>query len=305
MTPVLRLALVAALPAFALLGVLALPTGVRGGAAAAPPPAGQEPLPRLPRGERRIFPDFRVVAFYGAPQHRNLGVLGIGSPDRAAARLRRQARPYRRGGRPVMPAFELIATIALAGPGRDGRYRSRQPARIIRRYLRAARRARALLILDLQPGRSDFMREARTLERWLREPDVGLALDPEWNMGPRGVPGRRIGHTSAGMVNRVSAYLDRIVRKHRLPQKLLVVHKFTDAMVRRQRRIRQRRLVAVTVNIDGFGGRAIKVGKYRHFNRRRDRLYDGLKLFYEEDTNLLTPGHVLRLRPRPDLVVYE
>jgi hypothetical protein len=261
--------------------------------------------PTLPRGGRRVLPDYRVVAFYGAPQHRKLGILGIGSPDRAASRLRRQARPYRRGGRPVMPAFELIATIALAGPGRDGRYRARQPARVIRRYLRAARRARALLLLDIQPGRSDFMREARALERWLREPDVGLALDPEWNMGPRGVPGRSIGHTSAGMVNRVSAYLERIVRRRDLPQKLLVIHKFTDSMIRGQRRVRQRRRVAVTINVDGFGGQRIKVQKYRHFTRRRDRLYDGFKLFYREDTNLLSPRQVLRLRPRPDLVIYE
>jgi hypothetical protein len=263
------------------------------------------PLPELPRGGRRIFPDFRVVAFYGAPQHRNLGVLGIGSPRRAAARLRRQATPYKRGGKPVLPAFELIATIALASPGRGGRYRARQPARVIRRYLRAARRIRALLILDIQPGRSSFMREARALRRWLRQPDVSLALDPEWSMGPRGVPGRRIGHTTAREVNRVSAYLDGIVRRYRLPQKLLVVHKFTNSMIRRQRFVRQRRRVAVTINVDGFGGRAIKIRKYRFFTRRPDGLWNGFKLFYEEDTRLLRPSQVLRLRPRPDLVVYE
>lgn len=264
------------------------------------------PPPTLPRGGgRRILPDFRVVAFYGAPQHRNLGALGIGSPDRAAARLRRQARPYRRGGRPVMPAFELLAVIAQGSPGRDGRYRERQKARVIRRYLRAARRARALLILDIQPGRASFMREARALERWLRQPDVSLALDPEWSMGPAGVPGQTIGSTDAATINQVSAYLDRIVRRHRLPQKLLVIHKFTDDMIRGQRRVRQRRRVAAVVNVDGFGGREVKVAKYREFTRRRDRLYDGFKLFYQEDTNLLSPRQVLRLRPRPSLIVYE
>jgi hypothetical protein len=276
-----------------------------GGLAASAGGQANPGLRELPRGGQRIFPDNRVVAYYGAPQHRNLGVLGIGSPDRAAARLRRQAAPYRRGGRPVMPAFELIATIALAGPGRDGRYRARQPARVIRRYLRAARRARALLILDIQPGRSTFPAEARALARWLREPDVGLALDPEWNMGPHGVPGRRIGSVDAGTVNRISAYLERIVRRHRLPQKLLAVHIFTDSMVRRRRLLRRRRHVAVTLNVDGFGGRRIKIQKYRYFTRRRDGLHEGIKLFYQEDTNLLSPSRVLSLRPQPDLVVYE
>ncbi len=288
---------------------LAALAGVAEAADGAPPTVAEPPAepapPQLPRGGRRIFPDFRVVAFAGAPQHRNLGILGIGSPDLAAARLRRQARPYRAGGRPILPAFELLGTIALAGRGADGKYRSRQPARIIDRYLRAARRAKAILVLDLQPGRSDFMTEARRLERWLRLPDVSLALDPEWNMGARGVPGRTIGHVSAGMVNRVSAYLDRIVRRGRLPQKLLVVHKFTDSMIRPQRRVRQRSRVAVTINVDGVGGRAIKLAKYRQFTRRRDPLWDGFKLFYEEDTRLITPRQVLALRPPPRLVVYE
>ena len=183
----------------------------------AAPAEPRSPLrPQLPRGGQRIFPDFRVVAFYGAPQHRNLGILGIGSPDRAAARLRRQARrlPRAAAGR-CCPASSCWPRSRSRRPGADGKYRARQPRRVIDRYLRAARRARAILILDVQPGRSDFMTEARRLEPWLRQPDVSLALDPEWNMGPRGVPGRSIGHVSAGMVNRVSAYLDRIVRRQR------------------------------------------------------------------------------------------
>jgi hypothetical protein len=259
----------------------------------------------LPRGGTRILPDYRVVAFFGAPQHRNLGVLGIGPPSRAARKLRKQSRPYRRGGRPIMPAFELIATIALASPGPGGKYRARQSERVIRRYLRAARRARALLVLDIQPGRSDFVTEVKALRKWLRQPDVSVALDPEWNMGRRGIPGRRIGSVRAKVVNRVAGYLSRTVRKGRLPQKLLIVHQFTDGMIRGKRTLRSRPGVALTVNVDGFGGRSVKVQKYRHFTRRRDRLYDGIKLFYEEDTNILTPRHVLRLRPRPDVVIYE
>ena len=259
----------------------------------------------LPGGGTRIFPDRRVVAFAGAPQHRNLGILGIGPPSRAAARLRRQARPYKRGGRPLLRAFKLIGVIALASPGPGGKYRARQADRVIRRYLRAARRARAILILDIQPGRSDFMTEVRALRKWIVQPDVSVALDAEWNMGRRGVPGRRIGSVRAQMVNRVARYLSGIVRTRRLPQKLVIVHQFTDAMIRDKPKLRPAKGVALTVNVDGFGGRRIKIDKYEHFAKRGDRLYDGFKLFYEEDTNMLTPGGVLRLRPRPDYVEYE
>jgi len=267
--------------------------------AAAPPP------PELPRGGRRLFPDYRVVAFYGAPQDDQLGILGIGSLRDAARKLERQARPYARRTRPVLPAFELIATIATAAPGEDGLYRARQSAATIDRHLREARRAKAMLILDIQPGRADFMDETRRLRRWLREPDVGLALDPEWHMDPGEVPGQSIGSVTAQEVNRVSAYLADIVRERNLPEKLLLIHQFTDGMIVNKASMAQREGVALTVNVDGFGDRPNKRSKYDAFTSEAVRYHDGFKLFYEEDVNLMRPRHVLALTPPPDVVVYE
>jgi hypothetical protein len=263
-------------------------------------------LTELPRGGREILPRYQVVGFYGAPQDRELGALGIGTPDQAARRLRQQARPYRVGDRPVLPAFELIATIAAGHPGEDGKYRNRQPAATIRRYLAAARRAKAILILDVQPGRSDFMTEIEPLLPFLEEPDVSLALDPEWHVGPSEVPGQTFGSVDASTVNRISAKLADIVARRRLPQKLLLVHQFTPNMIVGKDQLEQRPGVALVVNVDGFGGRPVKIAKYREFTRgSRGRFRNGLKLFYREDTNLLPPRHVLRLRPRPEIVVYE
>jgi hypothetical protein len=259
----------------------------------------------LPRGGRRIFPRFRVVAFYGAPQSAELGALGIGSPDAAGRRLLRQARAYKGRGRRVLPAFELIAVVANRGAGRSGLYRTRQGADTIRRYLAAARRARALLLLDIQPGRADFLTEVRALEPFLREPDVGLALDPEWRVGPGQVPGRVLGSVDAGVVNAVSARLAEIVRERRLPEKLLVVHQFTRRMVRRRELLVRRAGVALVLDVDGFGNQADKVAKYRELTRGAGRFAHGIKLFYREDVGLMSPREVMRLRPRPQLVVYE
>ncbi|HSD80167.1 MAG TPA: hypothetical protein VLB47_05880 [Solirubrobacteraceae bacterium] len=274
--------------------------------AARPATAVRRPPPELPGGGRRIFPDRRVVAFYGAPQARELGALGIGTPDQAAARLARQARHYARGTRPVLPAFELLAVIANRDAGADGLYRTRQPDAVVRRYLRAARRHRALLILDIQPGHGDFLAEARHLAKWLRQPDVGIALDPEWHT-PGAVPGTVIGSVSAGKVNEVARYVADIVRRNRLPEKLFVVHQFTEGMVQGKPYVARPPGLAVTFNVDGFGTRAAKVSKYRLFTRqnRRAGFHDGFKLFYEEDTGLMPPRRVLRLHPPPDLVVYE
>jgi hypothetical protein len=284
--------------------------GSRGDTGGAPTKAGAdskaaevEPL-ELPRGGRRVFPDFRVVAFYGAPQSRALGALGIGTPDQAARRLARQARPYVKKTRPVLPAFELLATVANRDAGMDGMYRTRQPNSVIRRYLRAARRHKALLVLDIQPGHADFLDETRHLDRWLREPDVALPLDPEWHT-PGAVPGTQIGSVQAEDVNAVARHVAAIVRKYNLPEKLFVVHQFTPNMIAGKERVQQPPGLAMTMNVDGFGDRPNKIAKYHQFTHDGTRFRRGYKLFYEEDTNLMTPGSVLELQPRPDFIVYE
>jgi hypothetical protein len=281
-------------------GEEALPSTQAQGAAVAAPPAP----PALPRGGRSSFPAHRVVAYYGAPQSEELGALGIGTPASAARRLGRQARPYARPDRPVLPALELIAVIANRDAGQDGLYRARQPDAVIERYLRAARRARALLLLDVQPGASDFFTEVTRLERWLREPDVGLALDPEWRVAPGEVPGEVIGHVDSREVNAVTAWLAQLTAAHDLPEKLVVIHQFTDDMVD-DTTLQARDGLQIVLNADGFGTQPVKKSKYDAFTRRAPGFEPGLKLFYEEDVGLMTPRQVLRLRPPPDFVVYE
>jgi hypothetical protein len=276
------------------------PQGTDGAAAAAPPKP-----PELPLGGRRIFPDFRVVAYYGAPQDDELGILGIGTPDAAVRKLERQAARYERPRRPVLKALELISTIVTAAPGADGLYRTHQTDQVIRRYLRAARRAKALLILDIQPGRADFFSEAVRLRKWLEEPDVGIALDPEWRMADGEIPGQVIGSVESREVNATSEYVAQIVRENDLPQKLFLVHQFTTGMVENKELVKDRPELAITFNVDGFGDQPNKLSKWDVFTKQKPHLHDGYKLFYKEDVNLMTPREVMRMRPQPDLVVYE
>ena len=261
--------------------------------------------PTLPTGGRTIFPDYRVIGFYGNPAADELGILGIGPVSTVAAKLKRQAKPYARKTRPVLPAFELISTIANADPGDDGLYRSHMPDKLIRRYLKAARKAKALLVLDIQPGRADFFTETTRLRKWLKQPDVGLALDPEWRMQANEVPGTVIGSVRAREVNATTAWLDKLVRDKNLPQKLVVIHQFTLDMIDDRSKLKARKGLAITLNADGFGTQAAKLDKYRSFTRGPKRLKHGYKLFYKEDTDLMTPKEVMRMKPRPDFVVYE
>ncbi len=285
-----------------------LVTGSGGGPESAPvgTTATTVKPPELPLGGRTIFPHFRVVAYYGAPQAASLGELGIGAPSEMAKRLALQARPYRAAGRPVLLGMELLADIADAAPGDDGLYRTRQSDAIIERYLQAARRAHALLILDIQPGRADFLTEAQHLEKWLELPDVSLALDPEWHVTKKEVPGKVIGRVGSREVNAVSYWLSQLVARHNLPQKLLVVHRFTRGMIVHEELVQSRPGIALTFNIDGYGTQTAKIDKYDDLSQSPDSyVHNGFKLFYHEDTDTMTPAEAMALRPRPELVVYE
>jgi len=302
-----RLVALGAAAAAIVLAVVAVYALTRGGGAdgTSAKDAKPAPLAQLPRGGRVILPKFRVVAFYGAPQDPQLGTLGIGTPHAAGVRLRTLARAYRRLGRPVLPAMELLASVADAAPGPDGKYRTQQPDAVIARYLKAARQAKALLILDIQPGYADFLTESRHLRKWLEKPDVSLALDPEWHLQPPVIPGQQIGSVDAAEINAVSFWLADIVKKRRLPQKLLLIHRFTQGMIQRQEALKRRPGLALTINVDGFGARPNKIAKYHEFAGTPDRFFDGFKLFFQEDTNTMKPRDVAKLRPVPDLVVYE
>jgi hypothetical protein len=281
-------------------------SGTGSAGAADAPKQATKPAPQLPRGGRTILPGHRVVAYYGNPKDAELGILGIGTPTRAGKRLEAVAQRYQAVGKvPTLPAMELIATVADGVPGDSGNYRTRSDDSVIRRYLRAARHMKALLILDIQPGRSDFLQEARHLAKWLRQPDVSLALDPEWRVDAPQVPGKVFGSVSAREVNAVTYWLADIVARHDLPQKLLLIHRFTPSMIVDQDQIKQRRGLAITINVDGFGDRANKVSKYRQLAVPDGPFFNGFKLFYEEDTGLMSPRRVVRLRPSPNVVVYE
>jgi hypothetical protein len=204
-----------------------------------------------------------------------------------------------------MPALELISTLVTAAPGDDGKYRYRQSDEVIQRYRDEARRAKALLILDIQPGRARFMDEVRAFTPYLKLPDVSLALDPEWSMHGHDLPGQVIGHTDATVVNRAGAYLSSLVQKYNLPQKLLIVHQFTPGMIEHRNHLAEHPGVALVINVDGFGNAANKVSKYDMFAKQQPPWYNGLKLFYHEDVNTMKPRAVMRMRPQPDVVIYE
>ena len=283
--------------------------GATGTPSASPTPAPRA-RPQLPGGGRTIFPEHRLVGYAGRTGSTALGRLGIGDADDRARELRRRARPYAADGRKVLPVLEVIATTVQASAGRDGKYRARMPDREVRRYLDVARRHDALLLLAIQPGRSDFLTEVKAYDRWLAEPDVGVALDPEWAMGANQVPGRVFGSTTGAELDEVARHLSSITVARDLPEKVMVFHELAASIVTKESRLRPHRGVVQVKSVDGIGSRAAKENTYRVVWKGTPKgVQPGFKLFYEEDRDvgkqLMTPEQVLALRPRPAYVMYE
>jgi hypothetical protein len=252
-----------------------------------------------------VLPDERVVAFYGAPQMGRT-VLGLNSPAEAARKLARQTNPYATyGERPAVGEFDLVSVFATAGGGPDGLYRSRQPADVIEIYLEQARAAGVRLMLDIQPGRARIGDEMRALAPWIAQPDVDVAIDPEWNVGPRGVPGSTRGEITSREINAAIRKLSATVSTVGLPPKLLVIHQFRRGMVRGRTRIKSSPGVQAVLNFDGIGAPAPKVAGYAALASARPSVFNGFSVFYSLDRPLMAPTDVLALDPSPDFLLYQ
>jgi hypothetical protein len=261
--------------------------------------------PQLPGGGYQVFAHHRfLVAYYGTAETGAMGVLGTTDPATMQRRLMRAARPFRRAGEHIQPVYELIVTVADGSPGPDGDFSHDIPTPYVREYLRAAHRNDALLLLDLQTGRADFPSVARRWAWALKDPSVGLALDPEWRMGAHQVPARVIGSVRAAEVNRTSAWLSRLVRRNGLPQKLFVLHEFRLTMLPDVQRIVHRPGLAMVQHADGFGTRRQKLATY-HAITRPAQFRQGFKLFYHWDVHRFGPREVRRIRPRISFVSYQ
>jgi hypothetical protein len=261
--------------------------------------------------EGSILPARRIVAFYGNPLSRRMGILAEKPVDSMLTRLDREVAAWTAADTttPVQPALHLIAVVAQGSPGRDGKYRQRADSALIERVHGWARSRGALLFLDVQLGRSTLKEELPRLLPFLERPDVHLGIDPEFAMGARGTPGSRIGTLDASDINEAIDVLADLVTKDSLPPKVLVVHRFTRDMLTHSKRIKVDPRVQVVINMDGWGPPWMKRESYRRYVARYPVEYTGFKLFYRNDTKrgdaLMTPKQILSLFPRPLYIQYQ
>lgn len=262
---------------------------------------------KLPGGGTTVFGRKRfLTAYYGTAATGALGVLGETDPDTAFRRIVRAGKPFLQRRERLLPVYELIVTVADGAdyPGTDGDHAHDVLHSRVQSYIDAAHRNGVLLLLDIQPGRTDFLTAAKRWEWALEDPWVGLALDPEWRVGPGEFPGEQIGSVRAREINRTAGWLSRLTQDNDLPEKLFVVHQFTQGMVPDIRKVRRREGLAMVQHVDGFGSPADKLTTYRDVAVPR-KFTMGFKLFYDEDSPRMRPQQVRRSLPDVRFVSFQ
>jgi hypothetical protein len=310
----------AAVVGLALLALIVLPLGARrlwGSGDTAGVPVRIEALEGvaaealLPPAPQPFLDRHRVVAYYGNPLAAQMGVVGEYPPDEVLRRLRAQADVFQRlsaDGRTVVPAVHLIYAVAQERPGAEGLYLLRMEDEIVETWVNLTREQGMLLFLDIQFGRSTIDRELPHVLPFLQEPHVHLALDPEFAWGPDEYPLIDIGHIDASVVNRTQELLQAFVVKHRLPNKILVVHQFRPDMLTNKLLIRPYAHIELVIDADGFGSPGLKLDQWNRVIRQDNVERAGIKLFYKQDARnggLLSEADVMSLTPTPLVIIYQ
>ncbi|MBD1395902.1 hypothetical protein H9Q13_01890 [Pontibacter sp. JH31] len=266
---------------------------------------GPAPLPGA------ILPHKRILAYYGNPLSKRMGILGEFPAEEMLNRLDEEVANWTKADSliPVQPALHAIVVTAQGHPGRGAKYRLRMTDKMIEDVLAMAKQRDAIVFLDVQVGRSTLPEELPRLTQFLKLPNVHLGIDAEFAMKENGIPGRSIGSFDAKDINYATEMLADITKEHNLPPKLLIVHRFTQRMITNHQEIKLRPEVQVVMHMDGWGSPALKKDTYRRFIAKEPVQYTGFKVFYKNDTRnnsrLMTPEEILTLTPKPLYIQYQ
>ena len=264
------------------------------------------PVSRAP-ADAALLPDYRIVMFYGHPHDPAMGVVGEHEIEQLAEILRQEAANYAAAdpSRPVIPALEVIATVAQRVPGSDGTYILDTDTETLTTYIDFATEQGMVVVLDLQVGRGTVAAEIEKVRELLSRPNVHLAIDPEFAVAEGQIPGEYIGSISAESITYAQKVLAEISATHGIPPKVLIVHQFREDMIQGKEQLAPIPGVQLVIDADGYGAPELKTAVYNFLVRDEPVEYAGVKLFYKQDVPLMTPQEILALVPAPDVIIYQ
>jgi hypothetical protein len=251
--------------------------------------------------------NYRLVTYYGVPHTPILGAIGNGEPEEVLPPLLALAQQYQAlstDGRTVIPTFHIVSTVADPEPGPNSYYSHWTSVAILDQWIAVANENNMAVILDIQPGRADLIFEVERLREYLLQPNIHLAIDPEYFMDADQTPGSHIGDIDGQQINAVQEILDQIALEIGV-NKMLLVHQFARGMVKDKQVILDYPHVDLVIDTDGYGIPDTKLHDYRLNAGDPGFEFGGLKLFYVWDDPLLTPEQVMRLDPMPAVIVYQ
>lgn len=259
------------------------------------PPKMPAPLPGS------ILPNKRIIAFYGNPLSKRMGILGEFETDDMLRKLDAEVAEWNKldPAHPVQPALHLIAVVAQADAGRDGKYRLRMDSALIEKVYGWAKRKNAILFLDIQVGQSTLQQELPYFERFLKRPEVHLGIDPEFSMKDNSKPGKKIGTFDAADINYASQFMSGLVDKYNVPPKVLVIHRFTRKGVTNADKIKLDARTQIVMHMDGFGAPWLKRDSFYSYIKKEPVQFAGWKQFTKakNDNPPTSRESILRLWP--------
>jgi hypothetical protein len=245
-----------------------------------------------------------IVALYGRPNVKTLGILGKQSLAETIQKAKAKAKLYEDAwgsGKHVTPGFDLIYEMATSSPGKDKKYVITLNEKVLQDYIKAANQNGIVVFIDVQLGKKTPAQAVKPLLKYLKYDNVHIAVDPEFSVDNLDVnPGKKIGSITGDQINEVQDIMkDYIINNNIKNDKILLIHMFTENMVTDKKSIRYTDHIHIVMHLDGHGSAALKINTYNglYTEARAAKVVGGFKLFYKQDKSMMTPKQVLGLEP--------
>ncbi|MCL2209033.1 MAG: hypothetical protein FWC19_03255 [Treponema sp.] len=266
-----------------------------------------EDIGRQAENQVSLLLNYDILAYYGHPNSRNMGILGRYTMEELDEKLTALAVEYEEaGGKKIKKAFYIIyGTVWPRGDIGILREDRLLP------YIEYGLENDFLVFIDHQIGRYDPIDSLKRILPWLKYPNVHLALDPEWRTDK---PMEDFGYMTGEEINTAQRVMEDYIIENDIPgERMLVIHQFNRHMILNRQTVNtdfdRVRLVHC---MDGIGSPAMKKDTYAFNALAANMPIKGFKLFYDfgipgagVDKPLMSPSDVYALNPRPVVIMYQ
>ena len=261
-------------------------------------------LKKVAKSDQLPVKDSLIVAYYGRPGVKSLGILGEYSLEKIIPMVKAKAAEYQKivPGQTVIPGFNIIHGLATREPGRNKDYISHLSSKKLMQYIHAANRHGFAVFIDLQLGKMKPLKAVQSVLKYLKYDNVHIALDPEFQVYGLNVrPGKVIGSITGEDINQVQSAMSDYMEKNDITEKkILLVHMFTPRMIVESKPIKNYEKIKLVINLDGDGSPELKVKIYNSLYTKisATKIAAGFKVFFKVDKpKIMTPKQILGIDP--------